>query len=58
MAKSNFESRPNGGRKMRSPRTRWLKDGENDLCRLRVKKANNKENSIFVVKKAKALRGP
>jgi hypothetical protein len=56
-----FESKPEG-RKRGRPRLRWLKDEEENLWEMTVKRwrqqAVYREEWASVIKQAKALRGP
>jgi hypothetical protein len=43
-AKTVFESKPQGRRKVRRPRLRWLEDGENDLREMLAKRWRQRAN--------------
>ena len=40
--KKIFESKPEGGRRSRKPKLRWLEDVEKDLCEMKVKRWQEK----------------
>jgi hypothetical protein len=55
-----FESKPDGRRKMGSPRLRWLEDGEKDLREIEVTRWRHKavdRKGASVIKETKAVRG-
>jgi hypothetical protein len=52
VAKKIFENKPEGRRKVRRPRMRWLEDAEK-----RMPKTNTREEWVSVSKEVKAFRG-
>jgi hypothetical protein len=62
VAKTIFESKPEGRRKVGRHTLRWIEDVENDLREMYLKRggkeANNREEWTSVVREAKVLKGP
>ena len=62
VVKKIFESKPEGRRRMRRHRLRWLEDIEKDLREMKVKRwrqrAVDGEEWRPIIKEAKGLRGP
>jgi hypothetical protein len=56
------ESKLEDRRRIRRPRLIWLEDVEKDLCETKVKRwwqmADDREEKVYVIKEAKALKGP
>jgi hypothetical protein len=60
--KKKFQSKLEGSRRTGKPRLRWLEEVVKDLRKMKVKRCKQKaidsEEWAYVIKEAKAVRGP